>query len=249
MAAERIDLLGVPIDVLPPEKLENEILELLAKPGTKQIIFLSVWDLLKARKKRGDFSQCVKNADLILPISKSILKGAKKLGKPTPTRYNPFSCTISIFSVLDQYYKTAFFLGAHKKTLQQAERNVKGTFPNLHIVGRYVGYFKQELENDVVEAIYKASPSLVMVGEGIKEKECWSYRRRNLFSSSIFLYYKDALGIFSNRIKRVDENVFEKGREIWWELAHNPMKIFLLFPYVKYKFLLCWYKFFRKNKV
>lgn len=248
MAAERIELLGVPIDIVPPEKLETEILEMLAKPGSKQIIFLSIWDFLRARKKRGDFPQCVRSADLVLPTSMSILKGAKFLGKKVPVRYNPFSCTIDIFSILDQHFKSVFFLGAHKKSLQTAERNVRGTFPNLRIVGRYVGYFKQELENDIVEAIYKASPSLVLVSEGIKEKECWSYRRRNRFSSSIFLYYRDALGIFSNRIKRVDEKVFDKGKEIWHEIVHQPFKIFLIFPFLKYKILLCWHKLFRRDK-
>lgn len=247
MAKERIELLGVPVDVLQPENLEKELLEIMAHPGHKQIIFLSIWDLLKARKKRSDFGECVKNADLILPISKSILKGAAFLGKTVPVRYNPFPTTINIFSFLDQYCRSLYFLGSRKKSLQQAERNVRGTFPTLRIVGRYVGFYPQKMEKNIVEAIYKASPSLVLVGEGIKEKECWSYRRRNSFSSSTFLYYRDAIGIFSNRIKRVDEEKFDKGREIYFELAHNPLKIFLLFPFMKYKILLLWDKFFKKN--
>ena len=72
MAIERINLIGVPIDVCAPENLEAAILELLAKPGTKQIVFLSIWNLLKARHK-GVYSECIKNADLIIPVSKSIL--------------------------------------------------------------------------------------------------------------------------------------------------------------------------------
>ena len=51
MSIERINLIGVPIDVCEPQNLEAAVLELLAKPGTKQIVFLSVWDLLKARRK------------------------------------------------------------------------------------------------------------------------------------------------------------------------------------------------------
>ena len=51
MSIKRISLIGVPVDVVQPENLENEILELLAKPGTKQIVFLSIWNLLKARHK------------------------------------------------------------------------------------------------------------------------------------------------------------------------------------------------------
>lgn len=86
MGINRINLLGVPVDICSPENLENEILEMLAKPGTKQIVFLSIWNLLKARHK-GDFAECIKSADLILPISKSILKGAKFLKMPIPVRY------------------------------------------------------------------------------------------------------------------------------------------------------------------
>ena len=245
MYTERINLIGVPVDVCAPENLEAAILELLAKPGTKQIIFLSIWDLLKARRK-NDFSECVKNADLILPISKSILKGARFLKKPIPVRYNPFTAVIQVLSILDSHYKSLYLLGAHKKTLLKAERNVHDTFPGLRVVGRYSGYYSKQDEDDVVQAIFKSQPSLVLVSEGIKDKNCWAYKRRNRFSSSIFLYYKDCFGIFADRIRRVNEKTFERGHEAFVEFLHNPFRIFLLFPYFWYKIVLLWYRLFKK---
>ena len=245
MSIQRINLIGVPVDICRPEEMENEILELLAKPGTKQIIFLSIWDLLKARR-RGDFSECVKNADLILPVSKSILKGEKFLKKDVPVRYNQFKAIIQILSILDSHYKTLYMLGSHKTTLQKAEANVRATFPGLRIVGRYVGYYSKQVEPDIVQAVFKAQPSLVLLSDGIKEKNCWPYRRRNQFSSSIFLYYTDTFGIFSERIKRIREKTFDKGNEIFVEILHNPFKIFLIFPYISYLFILLWTKLFKR---
>ena len=64
---ERISLCGVPVDILKPENLEQDILEILIKPGTKQIMFLSVWNLLKARSN-SEYMECLKNADLIIPV-------------------------------------------------------------------------------------------------------------------------------------------------------------------------------------
>jgi N-acetylglucosaminyldiphosphoundecaprenol N-acetyl-beta-D-mannosaminyltransferase len=247
MAMQRINILGVPVDLCPPENMESEILAILAKPGTKQIVFLSVWDLLRARGKHNDFGQCVKTADMVLPVSKSILQGARMLGLPVPVRYNPFTAVIHVLSVLDQHYKTVYLFGGHKKTLQQAEHNVKATFPNLQVVGRYVGYYPRTVENDIVAAMYKASPSLVLVSEGIKEKDCWSYHRRNRFSSSIFLYYRDALGIFAERIKRVNEKTFERGHEFIFEVIHNPLKILFVFPYFQYILIIVWNRVFRKT--
>lgn len=244
---KRISILGVPVDICNPEDMDSIILEILAKPGTKQIVFLSVWDLLKGRKRKKTFSQYLKSADLILPVSKSIIKGAKFLKKEAPVRYNPFSATINILSSMENHYKSLFLLGGHKKSLQLAENNVRETFPNLQIVGRCVGYHAKEVEEDIVQAIYKSSPSLVIVGDGIKEKNLWSYNRRNNFASSIFLYYKDCIGIFSERIKRVSESTFERGWEIFPEIFRNPLKIFLVFPFTWYIILLVWYRLFKKN--
>ena len=243
----RIELLGVPVDVCRPENIEEEIMKILEKPGTKQIVFLTVWDLLKARNKKKDFCDCLRNADLILPISKSILKGARFLKLQVPVRYNPFTAVIQILNTLDRHYKSLYLLGARKKTLQKAEHNVHDTFKGLRIVGRYVGYFPKSSEADVVQAIYKASPSLVILSEGIKEKNLWAYHRRERFSSSIFLYYRDCIGIFAGRIRRVSEKSFDAGHEIWNEIGHSPFKVFLIFPYIRYKMLLIFYRLFRKD--
>lgn len=243
----RIELLGVPVDVCRPENLEEEIMKILEKPGTKQIVFLTVWDLLKARNKKKDFGDCLHNADLILPISKSILKGARFLKLQVPVRYNPFNAVIQILNALDHHYKSLYLLGARKKTLQKAEHNVHDTFKGLRIVGRYVGYFPKSSEADVVQAIYKAAPSLVILSEGIKEKNLWAYHRRDKFSASIFLYYHDCIGIFAGRIRRVSEKTFDAGKEIWNEIGHSPFKVFLIFPYIRYKLLLLFYRLFRKD--
>ena len=244
----RIELLGVPVDVCRPENLEEEIMKILEKPGTKQIVFLTIWDLLKARNKKKDLGDCLRNADLILPISKSILKGARFLKLQVPVRYNPFTAVIQLLTALDSHYKSLYMLGARKKTLQKAEHNVHDTFRELRIVGRYVGYFPKSAEENVVQAIHKASPSLVIVSDGIKEKNLWSYHRRDKFSSSIFLYYRDCLGIFAGRIRRVNEKTFDAGKEIWNEIGHSPLKIFLIFPYIWYKILLIFTRLFKKGK-
>lgn len=245
MSVERINLVGVPVDVCGPENLENEILELLARPGTKQIVLFSIWDLLKARRK-GEFSECIKNASLILPVSRSIIKGAKLLKLPLPERYNPFDAVIQILSILESHYKTLYLFGSNKKILQKAEANVTSTFPGLRLVGRCVGYYSKNMEDDIVQAIFKSQPSLVLVSDGIKEKNMWGWKRRNRFSSSIFLYYKDAFGIFSKKIKRINPGVFERGHEIFFEIFRNPFKIFLIFPYLWYIIVVFWTKLIKR---
>ena len=67
MAIERIKVLGVPVDVCTPEDFENEILELLARPGAKQIVFLSVWGLLNIFLFGLFFASLTQKTGSILP--------------------------------------------------------------------------------------------------------------------------------------------------------------------------------------
>ena len=247
MAAKRIDLLTVPVDIIQNEELEEKILAMLAEPSAKQIVFLSVWDLLRARIN-AEYLVALRNADLVLPISKSIIKGAKFLKLPIPKRYNPFDAVIKVLGILDRHYKSVFLFGAHKKSLMTAEKNVHFTFPGLKIVGRYVGYYPKDAEKNITQAIFKASPSLVLIGSGIKKGVLWVHRRRNVFNNSIFLWYSDVIDIFSSRKKRISPKVFEKGLEIWPAILKNPLRIFLIFPFIWFKLLLLGYKISGKSK-
>ena len=128
-----------------------------------------------------------------------------------------------------------------------AEKNVRNTFGNLQIVGRYVGYYPKSVEHDVISAIYKASPSLGLMSAGVRERDCWFYNHRENFDHSIFLYFNDVVDIFSERKKHVSKSVFEKGNEIWGEIMRNPLKTFLIFPFIWYRLLLVWYRLFVKE--
>lgn len=245
--SQRIEILGVPVDIVKVEDMENLLFQLHEQAGIKQIIFVSVWDILKA-KRSPTYLNCLKNAALVLPTSKSIIKGAKFLKLEKPIRYNPFSTIISFMTALETRYKSLYLLGGHKGSLMDSEKNIRSTYPGLQIVGRYVGYFPKTMEADVISAIYKANPSLVLVSEGIKKGERWIYDHRNKFASSIFIYNKDILNIFSLRKKRVPNATFNRGNEVWYEVFHNPIKVFLIFPFMWYKILLVFNRIFKKKK-
>ena len=257
MAHTRISFLSVPIDIIPEQNLADEIVELVQQDSSSQICFVTIWDILKARFNQ-EYMNCLKNAAIVLPISKSILNGAAFLKLPVPVRYNPFKAVISIMNALDKNFRTLYMLGSRRESLMAAEKNVRSTFSGLRIVGRYVGYYPKTSEEDIVEAIYKAAPSLTLLSDGISGGDMWYYRRRKKFisvksrnletksSPGIFLFYKDCFGIFSRRKRRISENTFAKGLEFWSELIRNPFKIFLVFPYLWYLIVLLWYKIFKK---
>ncbi|MEL3902076.1 MAG: WecB/TagA/CpsF family glycosyltransferase [Treponema phagedenis] len=247
MAVTRINFLTVPLDVLLEEEIETTVLSLLEKEEPQQIIFVSLWDVLKARRNY-EFKQMLENAALCLPISKSLIRGARFLKLPVPVRRHPFNFIISILNVIDSHYKSLYLFGGRTESVIEAEKNVHVTFPGISIVGRFNGYYRKNMEKDIISAIIKSNPSLVIVGNGITGGNKWIYRNRAKLHGGIFIKDPDVIDIFSKQKKRISDKTFEGGREFLLQIVKNPFKIFYFFRYVWYNLLLLFYRFFRTNK-
>ncbi|MDI9387403.1 MAG: WecB/TagA/CpsF family glycosyltransferase [Spirochaetota bacterium] len=247
MAKTRIEFLTVPLDIVSQADLGDEFMKIVHSRETSQICFVSIWDILKARSN-PEYLNCLKEAALVLPTSKSIIKGLSFLKYSPVVRYNPFSTIIHLLGELDKNYASLYLLGGRKQVLLTSEKNIKKTFPHIHVMGRFVGYYPKSMETDIITAIKKTSPSLVLLSDGIKGKHLWSYRKKKQFNQGLFLYYKDAFRIFSKRKKRVSNAVFEKGFEMWYEIIRNPLKVFLIFPYIGYLVILLWYRCFKIHR-
>lgn len=242
---ERINVLAVPLDILPPDRLEAQILEMAKLHQPQSIVLLSLWDLLRARRK-GDYRNYVLNADLVIPISKSLVRGAKFLTGKIPFRYMPFDFIVAVLTALEKRNYSIYLLGGKRSTLKKAEQNIRQTFPQLRIIGRYIGQFRRQDEPIILEAIRKASPSLLLVGTGVRGRERWLAKMQSALNPGMRLWCSNILEVFADQKKRPSHAVFQKGMEWVGFCFRNPFRIFRFFSFVRYNILLVFYKLFRK---
>ncbi len=233
----RIHVLHVPIDILPPDSID-EAVELLAKDGqSHQIVLLRLWDLMRARVDR-EFNRCVRQATLVIPVSRGILSGARFLKRQAPHRYMPFDFAIRLLGSLESRGRSVYLLGGTKNYLQNTEQNLRHTFPGLRLVGRYTGYFDLNVERDIVTAIKKSSPDLLLMGSGLKGRNKWFFRHRNQLGAGIALWSSECFDVFSERRKRPSRRSFQAGTDVLPELLRRPWRILRGFVYLYYGFLL-----------
>ena len=232
----RIYILGVPIDILPEDKIE-EIAASFEDGKNHQVVLLSVWDLLRARG-RGEYGTMVAGADLVIPISLSIVKGAKFLQRPEPIRYMPFEFAIKLLGALERRGKSVYLLGSSRTNLQRAEINIKSTFPGLRVVGRYAGRYPKAVEASIIKAVRKATPTLLLVGSGVPSRERWIPRNLPRFDSGIFLWCSDLFDVFAERAKKPSRELFARGLEWLQYLALRPWRAYRIFGFGYYKLLL-----------
>ena len=126
----------------------------------------------------------LREAALVLPVSTLITGSARFLKKKVPPvrRPYPFVNTPSYHSgrngdnlcICLVWIWSMYGMRTHP---------IRATFPGLSIVGRYTARFNKERESDVITAIKKASPSLLLASRGLKGKMFWINRNRKKFIS------------------------------------------------------------------
>ena len=237
----RIRVVGVPVDIIKDEDFEKAASFLVENGGPHQIVFLSLWDLMRARRDK-EYRQCVENAALVIPVSRGILRGAGFLKKSVPCRYMPFDFVIRFFRVLEEKGKALYLLGSDKKNLRNAEQNLKQTFPGMKIVGRYTGSYPKEMEKNILLAIKKASPHFVLAGSGIRGGDLWIYRNKTGCGRGVYLWDSPVLDIFSGKRRKVSRDAFQKGIEYLPDLCRKPWRLFRSLIYMYFALLLVLYR-------
>jgi len=242
---QRVEFLKVPVDIVAPDQLSDVIYDFLKEKKEHNIVLLSLWDLLRARRS-GEYRSYITRASLVIPISKSIIGGIKFLTGKKAHRYMPFDFIVSLLTTLENREFTCYILGARRKIILKTEQNIRQTFPRLRLVGRFPGYFKKHEEATIIKAIKKASPSLLLAGKGIRGGEKWIARNNTILGAGLRLWCSDIFDVFAEKKKHPSRAAFNSGLEWVGYCFHNPFKLFRIFPYMGYKFLLLFYKLFVK---
>jgi len=263
----RVSLLKVPLDIIPPDDLPEIVYNHLLQPADvsvnvgvatgavsgasgirkqgKDIVLLSVWDLLRARG--GEYRDYVLRASMVIPISKSLINGARFLTGKTLVRYMPFYFFINLLSILENREFTIYLLGGNEKILRRVENNIHTTFPRLRIIGRCVAKFKKQEEGAILEAIRKASPHLLIVGRGVKGGELWIARNSSKLGSGLRIWCSDLFDVFAEKKRRPSDGMFNLGLESLFYFVRSPLKFFRIFSYMRFKSLLLIYKIMGKD--
>ncbi|MBI9103275.1 MAG: WecB/TagA/CpsF family glycosyltransferase [Spirochaetales bacterium] len=238
---ERINFMNVPLDILKEDDIEKVIRNLARDGMRNQIVFLDFYEFMKARRD-SERQRMLKEAALVLPVSKTLVRGSRFLKKGTLVRYMPFEFVIRLMGVLEQIGGTVYLLGLKNRELNISSGNLRDSFPGLRIVGRHAGFFDQEREKDIVMAIQKATPTLLLAGNGLKGKERWLLRRKKDLHPGITLWCGECFNIFCGKAKRISREKWERGLYKLPSTLKNPLWIFRLFVRLYYNLLLLVYK-------
>ena len=240
---ERTDVLSIPIHSVEEAAIPAVVDALLAEARLNQIVLLRWWDLMRTRGDR-ELRRCVRDSALSVPVSMSIVLGARFLRKKQPARHLPFDLVIRLLGALEDRRRSVYVLGGTPENLRTVEQNLRETFPGLRFVGRYSGYFNRVVEQDIVTAIRKAGPDLLVLGNGIVGGNKWVSRHSKELGACIAIYSPETFDIFAERRTRTSRVAFKRGLDFLPGLLRRPWRIVRFPVFLWYLLLLLVFKVF-----
>jgi N-acetylglucosaminyldiphosphoundecaprenol N-acetyl-beta-D-mannosaminyltransferase len=227
VATNRIRILDVPVDCVDEQQALKVIAAILADGEPHQLVFLNLRNLFKGRRD-PEFRRLLREASLVLPVHPAVARATSWLRKIKLTVYSPFSFIIRVLSLCEQLNRSVYLLGARKEDIEQSERNLRDSYPRMRLVGRFSGYFAKPAEKQVLTAIKKASPSLLLAGSGLPGRDLWILRKKRELNPGVSVWVGDCFEVFSG--KRQNSRLAAEGSSVlsifWFWLIVVLAKIF-----------------------
>lgn len=195
---KRVTLFGLPVDIINDDNFELTIDKIQNSPKQEQIRFLSYNDFIStlfSREKKIRLKSCA----LIVTTSARINKAVNFLYNTSLKLYSQFNFSIQLMGHIESQRGTVYLIGGRKKETITSESNLKTSFPGIRFIGRYKGRFKKVQENNLIEAVRKASPSLLLTGSGVKSKDKWLYKNKEQLSRGLSIYSNECFAIFAGK--------------------------------------------------
>ncbi len=230
-------MLSIPLDAVNEKELEEKIGALLSDGGRHQIMLLSAWDFAMAYGNSAH-ATAVRRSSLILTSSKLVAWAARFLRFREIQRYMPFDFVIRLLNILEKSGGSVYLIGGKPGYLQSAASNLRGSFPGLRIVGRCAGYFPNMHEENILLAIKKAAPSLILAGRGVPGKNKWLVEQDKHLSPGLAMWCGDCLEVFAGVKQRTSRELWAKGLDFLPLLLRKPWRVGRGFVYLIFLLLL-----------
>ncbi|OQX29768.1 MAG: hypothetical protein B0D92_01975 [Spirochaeta sp. LUC14_002_19_P3] len=242
----RINLLGVPIDVVPDDKLQAVIENLYELKVNRQIVLLNFHDFMKARRSQERMA-ALKQAALVIPVSSLLVSAARFLRKNVPPLRRGYAFIIKLLGILEQRQRSVYLLGLDSEGVLAAESALRATFPGLRIVGRYSTRFPNSRQTDILTAIKKSSPTLLLTGKGLKGKHLWLYRNHKRLAGGLSIWEQNCFGVFSGRTGKPNDTSGAHLMKGFFGALIKPWRLLRLFRYLYFFLLLLLTRLFGKR--
>lgn len=217
-------LFGLPLVNARLEDAAEAIVGRAAR-GDRAILHFINAHCVNTLKADPAYGRALSHADALLPDGSGLRIAALLTGRTMGDNLNgtdlfPWLCREAAAQNVP-----LFLLGGKAGIADVVAVNMKATCPGLNIAGTHHGFFAQENEDAVIDAINASGAGILLVGLGVPAQEKWIARCRSRITVPVLMGVGGLFDYYSGRIARAPLLLRKTGLEWVWRLAMEPRRL------------------------
>lgn len=220
------ELLGLNIDTFGFEEAVNRAKILIDGRKVSQIVTINP-EMFETAQKDNDFTNIIKEADMVIPDGVGV-KIALKLNGVNTERIPGIDFAYRLLEEAAINNIPAAIIGAKEEVVIKAVENLTKKINGLNIVYCHNGYFEDD--NKIYEEINLKSPKLILVAMGSPRQERFIYNAKKVLKPALMIGIGGSLDVWSGNIKRAPKLFRIIGMEWLYRTITQPSRIKRIFP-------------------
>jgi N-acetylglucosaminyldiphosphoundecaprenol N-acetyl-beta-D-mannosaminyltransferase len=222
--AQRVTILGCPIDALTLEETVAQVERSIDARTTCQHVSINAAKLVKFQSDEV-LREAIEGCELITADGQSVVWASRVLGQSLPERVTGIDLMHALFDAARLRGHRVYLLGAREEVLERAATEVESSYPGVSIVGRHHGYFGRDEEPELVASIAEARPDMLFVALETPAKELFLARNRERLGIPFVMGVGGAFDVLAGLRRRAPEWMRSSGLEWLYRLVQDPRRL------------------------
>ena len=219
----RIEMFDVPIDRVTMDQA-LDMVEKFVRRGRPHMVITSDASALVRAQEDHELRQIMAEADLVTADGAGIVAAARVLDTPLTQRVSGCDMVDLICERSAAAGYSVFLLGAEPGVADEAAARLCERYPELKIAGLRHGYFTDDEEPAIIEAIRDARPEVLFVALGIPRQEKWIRRHSAELDVPVCLGVGGSFDVISGRVARAPAWMQRAGLEWLYRTLQRPTR-------------------------
>lgn len=166
----------------------------------------------------------IDEAGLITADGIGIVMISRLKGGNLPERVTGYDTLLRLLDLGNQKNWSFYFLGADPLTNEKVCEVIHQKYPNVRILGRHHGYFKQDEEDKIVGEIGLLKPDFLIVALGAPYAERWINKNKEKLNVKIAIGVGGSLDVIAGKVKETPRSWKRFNVEWLYRLIQQPSR-------------------------
>jgi N-acetylglucosaminyldiphosphoundecaprenol N-acetyl-beta-D-mannosaminyltransferase len=224
----RINFFGVNLDIITMQETLERISEFIKNKsetgGGVQHVVVNVAKLVYAQKDE-QLREIINACPLINVDGAGVVLGAKFLGVNIPERVAGIDLMENLIEYSAQKGYRPYFFGAKEEIVKNVVEIYKKKYPQLEIAGFRNGYYSDEEEESLVEAIRDSKADILFVAMGSPKKEIFLSKYSKAMEVPFTMGVGGSFDVVAGKVQRAPEWMQKLHSEWLFRLIQEPKRM------------------------